>query len=533
MSLHACLTYLDEAIAAAGELGIDTAAAAAVGETARDRLGYPVETYVLAIAGGTGVGKSTILNALAEAEVSAASVRRPTTTEPVAWVPADRRRELSGLLTWLGVTQVREHQSPRLRDLAILDLPDFDSVALDHRERVDALLARIDAVAWVVDPEKYKDDIVHRDYLRRVGPRVRRQLVVLNRADLLDQAESSRVVEDLRQQLRRDDLADVAVAVTRAKQGAAGVTELREWLDSGIEAKRVITSRLAADAHETMRALAIRAGVAEGRIRPLIDPARTERAIDAVGRRVLALVDIAGLGRQAVAATRQAARPRGAGPLGHLTSAIYRLAGRARASADPRAYLRSWQRRGSLAPAVEPLRDLITTTLATVPGSIRGPLAALSATAHLERRLAETVDDALESEAAAFTVPTSPLWSIIGAAQFVVTGILLFCGLWFVSLFVIGGVPVGSVELPYLGPLPTPVALLAATLLFGYLLAVSLRMHAGWLGRRWARRLGARITDSVRARIAESLLLPVERFDAARERLAAVARAAQDECAPL
>lgn len=533
MSLQACLVQLDEAIAAAAELGIDTAAAAGVGEKARDRLGYPDDAYVLAIAGGTGVGKSTILNALAEADVSAVSVRRPTTTEPVAWVPADRRRELAGLLTWLGVTHVREHQAPRLRDLAVLDLPDFDSVAREHRERVDALLPRIDAVAWVVDPEKYKDDIVHRDYLRRFGPGIRRQLVVLNRADLLGQAETSRVVDDLRQQLRRDDLSDVVVAVTQANQGATGVAELREWLDSGIEAKRVITSRLAAEAHEAIRALAIRAGVTDAPVPPLIDPARTRQAIDVVGRGVLALVDIAGLERQAVAATRLAARPRGAGPFGHLTSAIYRLSGRARAAADPTAYLRGWQRRGSLAPAVEPLRELITTTLATVPGTIRGQLAALSATAPLEQRLAEAVDSALATEAAAFRVPTSPLWSIIGAAQFAVTGILLFCALWFVSLFAVGGVPVGSVQIPYLGPVPTPVALLAATLLFGYLLAMSLRMHAGWLGRRWARRLSARITHAVRERIAASLLLPVQRFDAARERLGAIARAAQDDCAPL
>ncbi|MGH2500351.1 MAG: GTPase, partial [Candidatus Limnocylindria bacterium] len=340
MSLERCLLHLDDAIAAASELGLDTAGAASVRETARTRLGFPSEAYVLALAGGTGVGKSTILNAIAEHEVSAASARRPTTAEPVAWIPAERRRELSGLLTWLGVTRVREHRAPPLGELAVLDLPDFDSIAAEHRERVDALLPRVDAVVWVVDPEKYKDEVMHRGYLRAFGPRLRRQLVVLNRADLLTDDEARRVSDDLRTQLREDGVPDVQVAITRANEGAAGVAELRSWLDSGVEAKRVVASRVAAETREAIRELAARAGVAEGAARPLLDPARTERALGTVTRGVLALVDIAGLERQAVAATRLAARPRGAGPLGRLTTAIYRLTGRARASADPAAHLR-------------------------------------------------------------------------------------------------------------------------------------------------------------------------------------------------
>src|SRR3989442_1784133 len=135
-------------------LGIATAEAARVAETARARLRFPGEAYVLALAGGTGVGKSTVLNALAGEEVSPAGARRPTTAEPVAWVPADKRAELAQLLEWLGVTQVREHHADGLGELAVLDLPDFDSVAVEHRARVDALLPKVDAVAWVLDTEQ-------------------------------------------------------------------------------------------------------------------------------------------------------------------------------------------------------------------------------------------------------------------------------------------------------------------------------------------------------------------------------------------
>ncbi|HKY49941.1 MAG TPA: GTPase, partial [Candidatus Limnocylindria bacterium] len=389
MSLDGCLANLDEAIAAAATLGLDTAVAAKVRDIARTRLGFPSDAYVLALAGGTGVGKSTLLNALAGEEVSPASARRPTTADPVAWVPVERRRELSGLLAWLEVTQVREHRADELSDLAVIDLPDFDSIAPEHRARVDALLPRVDAVAWIVDPEKYKDEVMHGGYLRTFAPRLRHQIVVLNRTDLLRPEDAARVSDDMRAQLRREGIADVEVALTRARDGTPGVAEFRRWLDSGVQAKRVIASRVVAEAQQSVRDLAARAGVYGGDVGPLIEVGRRERALDLVARGVLALVDIPGLERQAVAATRLAARPRGAGPFGHLTSLIYRLAGRARASADPAGYLRRWQARGSLAPAVEPLRELIAATMPSVPGPVRTALGALNDPAMIEARLAD------------------------------------------------------------------------------------------------------------------------------------------------
>jgi hypothetical protein len=216
--------------------------------------------------------------------------------------------------------------------------------------------------------------------------------------------------------------------------------------------------------------------------------------------------------------------------LGHLTSAIYRLSGRARAAADPAGYLRRWQLRGSLAPSVEPLRELIATTLPTVPASVRGPLAALSTPAVVESRIAETVDHTLTTEANEFRVPSNAFWSLIGLAQYVVTAVLIFCAIWFAALFLIHDAPVGSIDVPYLGAMPTPVVLLVVTLIVGFLLAQTLRLHAGWLGRRWARRIGKRITREVWERIADSLLLPIERFDAARAQLASAARGADKDC---
>ena len=530
MTVERCLAVLEEAIAAAGPLGVDTSAAGQTLDTARARLGFPSSAYVLALAGGTGVGKSTLLNAIAGEKVSAAGARRPTTSDAVAWVPRSRGRELAGLLEWLGVGDVREHGGGALGDVAVIDLPDFDSIALEHRARVDSVLPRVDAVAWVVDPEKYMDQVVHGGYLSRLAPRIRRQLIVLNRSDILNAADVAKVAGDMREQLSRDGAGGIEVVATRARDGADGVVEVRRWLESGVEAKRVVASRVAAEAREAVRELAASAGVADGAAAPLLEPARRERAVGAVTAGALALIDVSGLERQAVAATRFAARRRGAGPLRYVTSAVYRLTGRARTAADPAAFLRRWRVRGSLAPVAEPLRELIASTLPAAAAPLRGALAAISAPASVERRLGDTIDRTLTAEAAGFRVPTSGLWSVVGAGQYVVTGVLVFSVLWFASLFVVQGIPVGTIAVPYLGPVPTPVLLLAGALLAGYVLAKVLQLDAGWRGRRWAKQVGARVTRAVRERIADDLLLPLEGLDTAR---AALGRAVRDaeECA--
>src|SRR5829696_8450687 len=171
----------------------------------------------LGLAGGTGAGKSSLLNALAGREVSRPGPTRPVTAEPVAWVPADAAAELGPLLRWVGVDRVVSHSDPRFGDLCLLDLPDYDSVEAAHRATVDQVLPRVDAVCWVLDPEKYNDRVLHEDYLRPLAHHADRAVFVVNRRDVIgDDRQVAALVADLRRALEADGIGGRPVVVVSA-----------------------------------------------------------------------------------------------------------------------------------------------------------------------------------------------------------------------------------------------------------------------------------------------------------------------------
>jgi GTP-binding protein EngB required for normal cell division len=280
MTLEEALGSLERVATAVRGIGLEREAerAESIVRRARERIGFPGAAYVLAFAGGTGVGKSSLLNALAGQTVSAVRAVRPTTDEPLAWVADERRDELGGLLSWLGVRHTASHADAALRDVAILDLPDVDSVRTEHRARVDELLPRIDSIAWVVDPEKYDDERLH-TYLRSLGAHAGRMRFVLNKSDRLTDAEQQALVADLRRRLAESGLTDARVHVTSAATGD-GVDELRASIAAEADAKAVVVAKLETDAREARTALARSVGVDPAQpYRPLLSDARREAAL--------------------------------------------------------------------------------------------------------------------------------------------------------------------------------------------------------------------------------------------------------------
>lgn len=178
--------------------------AAETGRAARRRVGYLGDTVVVALAGGTGTGKSSLLNALAGEEVSPPGAQRPTTSDPVAWIPASPEGGLTRLLDDIGIEQrVGQDSHPWL---ALIDLPDTDSVVVDHRQTVERILPLVDAVVWVMDPEKYQDARLHRDHLRPLAGSADRFVFLLNQVDRLPAGTVDQVVEDLRRSLVADGM---------------------------------------------------------------------------------------------------------------------------------------------------------------------------------------------------------------------------------------------------------------------------------------------------------------------------------------
>jgi hypothetical protein len=147
-------------------------------------LGLGVTTaspLVIALMGGTGVGKSRLFNALISREGASPvsdSVRACTRRPYVAIDPGRVRSVRAHSLGALGPEYV---DAPGW-EVALVDTPDFDSVMTDNRAMLREIVSRCDLIVYVTTHEKMKAyDIVKE--VREWAPR-KRWLFVLNKADL-------------------------------------------------------------------------------------------------------------------------------------------------------------------------------------------------------------------------------------------------------------------------------------------------------------------------------------------------------------
>lgn len=252
------------------------------------------EHTVVAIAGATGSGKSQLFNALAGVAISETGVRRPTTSAPIACTWSDGAATLIDRLGIPGRLRRRPLQSAeaeaQLRGLVLVDLPDHDSAAVQHREQVDRVLKLVDAVIWVVDPEKYADAVLHERYLRPLAGYAEVTFVVLNQVDRLPGEAADQVLDDLRRLLDEDGIAlgeygePGATVLSLSALTGAGVPELRECLGQFVAERGAAARRISADLDAA--AARLRPVYATGRRVGLSEEARDEfadRLADAVG----------------------------------------------------------------------------------------------------------------------------------------------------------------------------------------------------------------------------------------------------------
>ncbi|HEY8533824.1 MAG TPA: GTPase [Micromonospora sp.] len=495
-------------------------------ERASARLALSRDHTVVALAGSTGSGKSSLFNALARLEVSRVGVRRPTTaaTHACVWGPPETA---AGLLDWLGVLPrhrfVRESpldgddEAP-LRGLVLLDLPDFDSVEQAHRHEVNRLLGLVDLVIWVLDPQKYADRVVHDGYLRHFHRHRDVTVVVLNQIDRLPDADLPYVLDHLRQLLEADGL-DGARLIAASATDLRGTAELRALLERTVAERQAALRRLAGDVDAVV-----------DRLSEFIGPPVAEDWIDraTIARLSDALATAAGVPVLAEA-TERAYRTRAAATTGWpILRALRRL------RPDPlRRFRRAQQAEATTDPApADPAAESTPTPADATPvptaaqpsavslavrivadrGAEPLPAAWPHAVTTAARSRLDELSDALDRAVATTDLGLGhkpAWWRLIGALQWLVTLTALTGLSWLVTGYTLRALDLRELTYPMVGTVPVPTILLVGGLLLGPLLALLVHPFIRHAARRTRRRAEARLRAAVDELGREHVVAPV------------------------
>ncbi|KPA09599.1 ABC transporter [Candidatus Magnetomorum sp. HK-1] len=152
---------------------------------------------IVVLLGGTGTGKSTLFNALIENNISAESVKRPTTGGGIAYVHSDDialfsegfpfateilssdHKPLSGHSQKLTLIS---HENSSLLSPIFVDSPDVDSLCLENKYHAQKLFLLADLILFVTSCEKYADQ-EPLEILKQAKKEGKQLLIVLNKND--------------------------------------------------------------------------------------------------------------------------------------------------------------------------------------------------------------------------------------------------------------------------------------------------------------------------------------------------------------
>jgi GTP-binding protein EngB required for normal cell division len=508
--------------------------ARAVLERAGQRLRLSADHTVVALAGATGSGKSSLFNALSGLDLAATGVKRPTTSWALAcaWGPEGAGE----LLDWVGIP--RRHQVAReslldsdridqeMQGLVLLDLPDHDSTEVSHHLEVDRLVQMADLLVWVLDPQKYADAALHDRYLRPLASHAEVMLFVVNHIDEVPQGQRAPLLADVKRLLKQDGLGAVPVLETSAAQGE-GIAQLRSHLVRRVQDKQASRDRLLAD----VEAGAARLSAATGDSQPT-DVARASRSalVDAFASAAGVPVVVEAVHRS----TRTRARQATGWP---LTKWLARL------RPDPLRRLHLDLGRGgeglasaartSLPRPTEVQRARVDTTVRAVVTDATASLPHLWAQAVRRASVSrlDEIGDALDR-----TVGQTPLgverrpwwWRAVQVLQWVLFMVTLLGGLWLAALFAFSYLRLPEPATPEWQGFPVPTLMLLGGVLAGVLLALLSRLLAAVSARRRAssvdRRLRQAIDEVVQDHVVDPVQAEIEAYRTCRDGIAAARR---------
>jgi hypothetical protein len=113
---------------------------------------------IVAFMGGTGVGKSSLLNRLAGSAIAKVGIERPTSREVTLYHHQSVViAQLPDNLPLEKIT-IAQHTDEVKKNIIWIDMPDLDSTELSNKNLVLQWLPHIDVLIYVVSPERYRDN---------------------------------------------------------------------------------------------------------------------------------------------------------------------------------------------------------------------------------------------------------------------------------------------------------------------------------------------------------------------------------------